>query len=121
MSMWKRAARVVLLGSIGCLSLAWASADDPKYSIKDVMKEGHKNGLYKKVAQGKATKEEKEKLVALYTALAKDMPPKGDAAAWKKQTEDMLAAAQGSIKGDKDAEAKLLKLVNCAACHKEFK
>ncbi len=85
------------------------------------MAQAHKNGLYKKVGQGKATKEEKEKLVELYTALAKNTPPKGDAAAWKKQTEEMLAAAKGSLNGDKDAEAKLLKIVNCGSCHKEFK
>jgi hypothetical protein len=121
MRIWKWAGRIVLIGSIGGLSLAWANGDDTKYSIKDVMKEAHKSGLYKKVGQGKATKEEKEKLVAFYTALAKETPPKGDADAWKKQTEEMLAAAKGSLDGDKDAEAKLLKIVNCAGCHKQFK
>jgi hypothetical protein len=102
------------------LSLVEAQ-DKPKYTIKEVMKDAHKSGLYKKVGEGKATKEEKEKLVELYTSLTQNKPPKGDLEEWKKQTEAMLAAAKGSLKDDKDDQAKLLMIVKCAECHGKFK
>ncbi|CAN5188017.1 hypothetical protein BH10PLA2_BH10PLA2_07230 [soil metagenome] len=118
--MLRWAAGAMFAGVVCTLGIA-SGGDDAKYSIKDVMNQGHKNGLWKKVAQGKATADEKKKLVDLYTALTKDTPPKGDKEAWKKQTEAMLEAAKASLKDDKEGEAKLLKLVNCASCHKVFK
>ena len=67
--------------------------DKAKYTIKEVMQEAHKSGLVRKVAQGKAEKADKEKLVEYYTSLPQNKPPKGDAKEWKDQTEAMLAAA----------------------------
>jgi hypothetical protein len=95
--------------------------DKPKYTIKEVMKEAHKSGLHKKVAGGKASKEEMEKLVAMYKALTQNKPPAGDAKEWKEQTEAMLTAANAALKGDKAGAAKLLKIVNCKDCHGKFK
>lgn len=112
---------LVAVISVICVSLVWADDDKPKYTIKEVMKNAHKSGLYKKVAEGKADKEEKEKLVALYEALAKNKPPKGDEKEWKKQTEDMLKAAKACCKDEKDAGPKLAKLVSCKTCHAAFK
>jgi hypothetical protein len=65
MSKWSSVGLLLSLGAFVGLNFAEA-ADQPKYTIKEVMKEAHKNGLYKKVAEGNAEKAEKEKLVALY-------------------------------------------------------
>ena len=66
----------------------------PKYAVEQVMKiahmseeEGSKDPtLFARVADGKATKEDKAKLLELYSALPKDKPPQGDADAWKDKT-----------------------------------
>jgi hypothetical protein len=113
---------VVAVALLAFTGLTLMGADDkPKYTIKEVMKGAHKSGLYRKVAEGKADKEEKEKLVAMYEALTKNKPPKGEEMEWKKKTEAMLAAAKGCLKDEKEAGAKLTTLVNCRTCHAAFK
>ena len=97
------------------------AGEKPKYSIKEVMKEAHKGGLMKKVADGKADEAEKKHLVELYKSLAKDTPPKGSADDWKKKTTALVEASTKAAKGDSAAAASLPKLANCAACHKEHK
>ena len=92
-----------------------AGKDDPKYKIKEVMKIAMKGGLCGKVASGKASDDEKKQLIELFTALAANKPPMGDADAWKTRTTALLEAAK---KGDGDA---LKKAANCMSCHKEFK
>jgi mono/diheme cytochrome c family protein len=121
--MGKRFVAVVLAMTVfAVIGLSLVEAQDKaKFTIKEVMKDAHKSGLYKKVGEGKATKEEKEKLVELYTSLAQNKPPKGDLEAWKKQTEAMLAAAKGSLKDEKEEQGKLLALVKCGDCHGKFK
>lgn len=98
-----------------------AAQDKAKFTIAEVMQKAHKSGLWKKVAEGKASDAEKKDLVELYTALTLDKPPKGDLKKWKEATEKLLTLAKECAKGDKDAPGKLLKAVNCGACHKEFK
>ena len=100
------------------LVLAGSQADGqekPKYKIAEVMAKAMKGGLCKKVAEGKATAEEKETLVELFTALHQNAPPKGSAEAWKTRTKALLDAAKA---GD---PAALKTAANCAACHKEHK
>jgi hypothetical protein len=96
---------------------------EPKYTIKEVMKKAHagKGAIMKAVAAGKASDEEKQELVELYTALAMNKPPMGDEGEWKEQTGKMLQAAKKAAKGDEKAAASLTKIVNCGACHKKFK
>jgi hypothetical protein len=94
---------------------------DPKFTIKQVMKEAHKEGLLKKVAAGKGDKADAEKLLELYIALAANKPPMGDAESWKKFTDGMVAAAKVAVKGGDDAGKLLKKAVNCGACHKAHK
>ena len=98
-----------------------AAGGKEKETIAHVMAKAMKVGLHKKVASGKATQEEKDQLVAFYTILTKNEPPKGDAAAWKKTTASMLETAKKAAKGDEDAAMSLNKLINCAGCHKQFK
>ncbi|MGE3805796.1 MAG: hypothetical protein AB7K24_14065 [Gemmataceae bacterium] len=112
--------RKLLVGMLvlGLYASAYAQDD---IEIKDVMKEAMKGGLCKKVATGKADKAEKEKLLKLFQAMAKQKPPKGDAESWKAKTGALVAAAQAAVKDDKDAGKKLQAAANCAACHKVHK
>src|SRR5437899_1372817 len=89
-------------------------ADEPKNSIKDVMKKAHKDGLLKKVVGNKASDDEKKELVALYEDLAKNKPPMGDEGSWKTKTEALVKAAKGVAEGDKKSVAALNKATKCA-------
>lgn len=114
---------VGVLGALVTATVSVADDDDkkPKFTIEQVMEKAHKGGaksLIRKVAGGKASQEEKDKLVEFYTALPKNKPPKGDAKSWKKKTTTLLKAAKEVAAGKDDAEAKLRKAVNCGACHK---
>jgi hypothetical protein len=114
------------LGLLAGLTLQ-GSADekkaDPKYTIKEVMKEAHagKASLLKKVVGGKADKDEKQKLVDLYTALGQNKPPKGEAKDWTDKTKEMLSLAKDVAAGKDGAGEKLGKAVNCMECHKAFR
>lgn len=92
-----------------------------KPTIKDVMKEAHKDGLLKKVVSGKADKGEQEKLLELYKALAESKPPKGEAKDWKEKTDAILKATKDLIGGEKAAAKELIKATNCKACHEAHK
>ncbi len=95
--------------------------EEPKYTISEVMKEAHKSGLLKKVTGGEASRGEKETLLELYQALAKNEPPKGEDKSWKEKTTAIVKAAQAVYDGDPDAEETLAKAVNCRACHTAHK
>jgi hypothetical protein len=88
---------------------------DPKYPIKEVMKEAMKGGLCAKVAKGEASDAEKAQLVEYFTSLTMCTPPKGEADAWKTRTGELLKAAK-----DGDVAA-LKKASNCMSCHTMFK
>lgn len=103
------------------LSLVAAEEEKPKHTTKQVMKLAHKGGLLKKVVDGKATDAEKKQLVELYTSLAGNKPPKGDAAAWKEKTDAVVAAAKDAAEGKEGAGALLTKATNCMGCHKDHK
>ena len=95
--------------------------DKPKYNIKEVMAKAHKSNLYKKVARGEASDEEKKMLLDLYTALAEHEPPKGDSKAWKAHTKVLVEAAKAAIDDKEGSGDKILKAANCGACHKAHK
>jgi hypothetical protein len=96
-----------------------AFEDKPKYTIPEVMKTAHagKDALVKKAIAGTASKEEKEKLVELYTALSQNKPPKGDAKSWKDKTDALVSSAKGVLADEKGAVDKLKKASTCMACH----
>jgi hypothetical protein len=116
---------VVASLSLGYLLVSLGSADEvkdkPKHTIKEIMKLAHKEGLLKKVSGGDASKDEQKELLALYKDLSKNVPPKGDAEVWKKQTARMVAVAEAAVNGDDKAAKTLAKTVNCQACHSKFK
>ncbi len=89
--------------------------DKEPASIKVVMQKAMKGGLCGKVASGKASDEEKAQLVALFTDLAANKCPKGDADDWKERTQALLKAAKSG-----DAKA-LKKAADCKGCHSTHK
>jgi hypothetical protein len=96
-----------------------ARDDKPKYTIEEVMEQAHKgkDALMQKASAGKASKDEKEKLVELYVALGQNKPPKGDAKSWKTKTDALLSAAKAVVADEKGAGQKLKMVANCMACH----
>ena len=109
---------------IGVVSMPATGADDeaPKYKIKDVMKKAFKGPLLKKVAGGKASKDEVKELHAMLEAMAKAKPPKGEEESWKKLTGALVKASKAVSEGDDGkAGAKLKKAANCKACHSSHK
>lgn len=95
-----------------------AEETKPKYEIKQVMQQAHRDKLLNKVRDGEATQEEKVKLLDLYISLTESKPPKGEAASWSAKTNAAVVAAAKAVAGRKDASASLMKAVNCGACHR---
>src|SRR5262245_16699249 len=112
---------LVAVAAIGVVSLVRA---EDKKTVKEVMKEAHtpqNSSLLAKVAGGKGSKEDAEKLLALYKDLADGEPKKGDKEKFKAKVEPIVKAAQAVVDGEKGAPAKLRSAVNCMACHREHK
>jgi hypothetical protein len=104
-------------------AVAYRAAEDKVKDIETIMDKAHKGdpSLYKTVVTGKADKEQKEELLALYTDLGKNKPPKGSAEDWKKRTDAMVAAAKAVVGDKPDATKALQKAVNCKGCHELHK
>lgn len=108
-------------------ALVWAQDGDgerePKYSIEEVMEQAHagEDSLLAKVADGKASAEEKVQLLDLYLSMLENDPPVGDAAAFHEKANEAVAAVARVVVGRDGAEGELKRAVNCAACHKEHK
>ena len=101
-------------------TLRAADDDKPKLTIKEAMKV-HKEKLHTKVIEGKATAEEKAKLVSVYETMGKNKPPKGDVESWKKLTDELVAAAKDAKEDKEGAADRLKKATNCGDCHKVHK
>lgn len=101
--------------------LAAAQDDKPKFTIKEVMQKAHKGGLMKKIASGQGTKEEAGELVAMYNALGKNKPPKGEPGSWEAKTKALITAAQEVVDGKEGAGMRLQQAANCMACHSVHK
>jgi hypothetical protein len=94
---------------------------EEKVTIKQVMKEAHKDGLLAKVLKEEATPEEKLKLLDLYVSMAEAKPPQGDEKVWTERTADIVLKVARVVVEREGAAADLKKSTDCAACHKEFK
>ena len=101
--------------------LRGADDEKPKYTIKEVMKKAHKDGLMKKLADGGGTKADAEELLDLYKAMAMHKAPKGDAESWKAKNKALVDAAQNLVDDKPGARDELKKAANCAECHKAHK
>jgi hypothetical protein len=118
----------VLTLAVASVGVFRAADNDPKYTIKEVMKQAHapkeegsKDTLYAKVSSGKASKEEMTKLLELYSALPANKPPQGDAEAWKTKTTALVEATKAVVDGTDGADKKLKAAAACMECHKVFK
>jgi hypothetical protein len=80
-----------------------------------------KEKLARRVIQGDASTDDKERLLTLYQALAEAKPPRGSHASWQKKTEALVQAAQAAIQGQPDAPVLLKKTMECGACHSRHK
>lgn len=115
--------RMVLGAALAAVVLVWslgAVRAEDKLSISDVMKQAHgggQNSLLNKATGPNASKEDKEKLLSLYKALAENNPPMGDAKSWKDKTSALVAAAEANVKGEQGAGQKVRQAANCMACH----
>src|SRR5262245_47572838 len=111
-------AAVVVVAFAGLGAYRAAEKEDPKYTIKEVMKVAHgKNGLLKKVVGGNAEDREKKDLLEMYDAMGKNKPPKGDEKEWKDRCDSIAAACKELIDNKEGAGKKLQKAANCMACH----
>lgn len=114
--------------SLGLLALfvsaGFLQADDdkkPKFTIKEVMKEHKKDKLRDKVTSGKASDEEKKKLLEMYEAMAANKAPKGEPESWKKLNDAILAAAKDVVDGKDGSADALKKATACGDCHSAHK
>ncbi len=119
-------AALAVIGLLGVQKYLGAKEDAekaPKYTIKQVMKLAHnrKKGLVTKIADGSASKEDKEKLLTLYEALSKQKPPKGSAEDWKQRCAAIVKAAKGVVEEKEGSVPALKKAINCMACHEKHK
>lgn len=112
----------VLTGIV--ISAAFVVAEDkpakPKLTIKVVMKD-IKGGLHTKVIKGKATAEDKAKMLKYARALPKLKPPKGSKESWQKLTAALLKATTAAVEGKEGGTDALAKATNCKACHTPHK
>tara|TARA_B100000809_G_scaffold68208_1_gene65370 strand:- start:1692 stop:2078 length:387 start_codon:yes stop_codon:yes gene_type:complete len=111
------AAAVLALGLFDTVN----AQSKPKYTIKQIMKDGLKGGLAKKVVGGKATEKEKIQLLDYAIALYETRPKKGGPASWTKLTGDFVTAAAKVAIDPKAGTDALGKAVNCKACHNVHK
>tara|TARA_Y100001001_G_scaffold142551_1_gene147302 strand:- start:114 stop:500 length:387 start_codon:yes stop_codon:yes gene_type:complete len=93
----------------------------PKYTIKQIMKDGLKGGLAKKVIGGNASEKEKIQLLDYAISLYETQPKKGDPASWTKLTGNLVAAAAKVAIDPKAGTASLGKALDCKACHNKHK
>jgi hypothetical protein len=111
--------------ALGLIANVFATrADDdskPKHTTKEIMTLAHKQGLFKKIAAGNGTDEDKKQLAELYAELVKNTPEKGTPESWKEKSEAIAFAAKDVAAGKPDALATLKKANNCGACHKAHK
>jgi hypothetical protein len=131
-SFWGLTMRLLVSGICAALVVTMVSTanfqagekEKPKLNIKQVMKQAHAGqakSLLAKVATGKASDEEKAKLVALYVSLSQNEPPKGDVEDWKERTSNLVNLAKAAQKGDEGAGEKLMKAAACMVCHTAHK
>ncbi len=112
-----------LMLTVPCVGVIFAqdAESKPKHTIKEVMKNAHKDGLLKKVLEGEATEAEKLDLLDNYISLVECEPPKGSMESWQNLAGRAALAAAKVAVGREGATAELKAATNCAACHKAHK
>ena len=119
----KRAATLSVLTGIIIAATMGDAEEKPaksKVTIKVAMKD-IKGGLHTKIIKGKATAEEKAKMLKYAKALPNLKPPKGSKASWQKLTAALLKATTTAVEGKEGGAEALTKAINCKACHTPHK
>jgi len=116
-----RSWKVLALALIATATIIPMTVAEDGKDIKKAMKLAMKGGLNKKVISGEGSDDDKKQLLALFTDMAKDMPPKGDAASWKEKAGALVQASQDMVAGKEGAAGNLKKASNCKACHEVHK
>jgi surface antigen len=112
-----RSVKILAFGFFATATLLPLAFAADNTATKKAMKEAMKGGLCKKVAAGEGSDDDKKKLLALFTDMAKETPGKGEAASWKEKAGALVSAAQAVVDGKADGNAQLKKAANCKACH----
>jgi hypothetical protein len=115
----------VALLSLAFVVMGVAMAADgggkPKHTIKEVMKNAHKDKLLNKVLGGEASQEQKLVLLDHYISLVECEPPKGDMDSWQNLAGRLALASAKVAVGREGALAELDKAKNCKVCHDAHK
>jgi hypothetical protein len=74
-------------------------------------------GLLGKVVSGKASNDDKQQMLELYVALARNKPHKGEISSWRKKTGVLVDAALEVVNGEQGAIKKLQAAADCKGCH----
>ena len=104
-------------------SAALLSGTAGAVEIKDVMKAAMKgdDSLYNKVATGKGTDADAQKLANCVKGLQGTKPPRGDQAAWDRKVAALIKAADSVANGNKQGLPALQNAGACKACHSAHK
>lgn len=113
----------VILTALAFTPMATAAAKKPKHTTKEIMKEILKgdDSIGKRVAQGKASKADIDKMVEYYASLPLNDPPRGDKESWLAKTTALVKASQEVKAGKPNALEHLKEASNCKACHSVHK
>ena len=120
---WILSFTVASLGLVIGTATLLAEKEAASLKIKDVMGKyvkGKESPLAKAIG-GSASEAELKELHAAFVALAANKAPKGDAEAWKKKTEALVAASAALVEKKEGAVAALKAASNCKACHDDHK
>ena len=113
------------LGFVMIQSIGFAQDEDgekkAKHTIKEVMKQAHKDGLLKKVTAGDASAEQQRELLDLYISLVENTPPMGEMDSWHRLAGGAALAAAKVVVGRDGAIVELKEATNCKACHSAHK
>jgi hypothetical protein len=106
---------------------------EPEVSINEIMVAAHvrdidgkgnrssKRNLDTRVLSGRATEQEKTRLLELYRQLATTIPPKGSPGEWRRRTAALVEATEGVIAGRDGARRRLAEAVDCKTCHEKYR
>jgi hypothetical protein len=108
-----------LVALITVLSTALVSAGDIGDIMTSVMK--GETSLYNRVAKGKGSDADAQRLASTLKGLEGTKAPKGDQAAWERKVSALVKAADSVGSGNRQGLMALQNAGNCKACHSGHK
>lgn len=113
----------IRFAAVAVLAMAIVPTLASAVEIEDVMKAAMKgdSSLYKKVATGKGTQADADKLLACLKNLEGKKPPKGEQASYDEKVGKLIKAAEGVAAKNPGALQQLQTAGNCKGCHTAHK